>query len=277
MKLLERDLQRVLAKAGFYNGDIDGDVGSKTKKAIGDVLAKYIDELPNKWTTWDMERKGVAATQLILDHSLEAIRPGAIDGLWGMLSDYALQQWDYLQLNGSLPIAWRPDDKPEPADDTLDTTWPRQGDVEKFFGKAGGEQCTAGEVILPFDMRIAWDKKTIIKSFRCHERVADSAQRAYNRIHSAYSGNEISLFGFNLFGGCYNFRNKRGGSTLSMHAYGIAIDTDPERNQLKWGRDRAYLALPKCEEFLKCWEAEGWLSLGRARNYDWMHVQAARL
>ncbi len=24
------------------------------------------------------------------------------------------------------------------------------------------------------------------------------------------------------------------------------------------------------------WEKEGWINLGRTRNYDWMHVQATR-
>ena len=40
---------------------------------------------------------------------------------------------------------------------------------------------------------------------------------------------------------------------------------------------RPRLAQPDGETFWKLWEDEGWVSLGRARNYDWMHVQAARL
>ena len=61
---------------------------------------------------------------------------------------------------------------------------------------------------------------------------------------------------------------------LSMHAYGIAIDHDPQRNQLRWGKDRAHLARTHCNEFWDAWIAEGWTSLGITRNFDWMHVQA---
>lgn len=53
--------------------------------------------------------------------------------------------------------------------------------------------------------------------------------------------------------------------------------TPPDRNQLKMGRDRAVFARPDYDVWWRCWEEEGWTSLGRTRNYDWMHVQAARL
>jgi hypothetical protein len=62
-----------------------------------------------------------------------------------------------------------------------------------------------------------------------------------------------------------------------MHSWGIAIDFDPMRNQLKWGRDKARLAKPDAKKFWQAWERQGWVSLGRRKNYDWMHVQAAEL
>jgi len=55
------------------------------------------------------------------------------------------------------------------------------------------------------------------------------------------------------------------------------VDLDPGRNQLKWGRDRAVFARPEYEPFWQIVESEGLVSLGRAKNFDWMHFQAARL
>jgi hypothetical protein len=69
----------------------------------------------------------------------------------------------------------------------------------------------------------------------------------------------------------------RGGNSYSMHSWGIAIDFDPERNRLNWNSGEARLAKPDCIPFWQAWEAEGWVSLGRTRDFDWMHVQAARL
>ncbi|MCH7410937.1 hypothetical protein MM239_16125 [Belliella sp. DSM 111904] len=62
-----------------------------------------------------------------------------------------------------------------------------------------------------------------------------------------------------------------------MHSWGIAIDFDPSNNQLKWGRDMATFAGPEYHAWWDIWESEGWVSLGRLRNFDWMHVQAASL
>jgi hypothetical protein len=49
------------------------------------------------------------------------------------------------------------------------------------------------------------------------------------------------------------------------------------RNQLNFGRDRATLDHTDYDFWWHTWEDEGWVSLGRSRNFDWMHIQAARL
>jgi hypothetical protein len=80
-----------------------------------------------------------------------------------------------------------------------------------------------------------------------------------------------------MFGGCLNVRKMRGGSAWSIHSWGAAIDLDPDNNQLKWASPKATFSKKEYEPFWKIVEAEGWTSLGRRRNYDWMHFQAAYL
>lgn len=157
---------------------------------------------------------------------------------------------------------------------TAKTVWPRQPDVTAFYGAVGTNQT---QIDIPFDMYLAWDKSVRARKMTLHTKVAPSALRVLQAVAAIYSATERRSIGLDLFGGSLNVRKMRGGTAWSMHSWGIAIDFDPERNQLKWGRDKARLAQPDAVLFWLEWEKEGWLSLGRARNFDWMHVQAARL
>lgn len=155
--------------------------------------------------------------------------------------------------------------------------WPREADCPTFYGKMGAG---TSMLELPFKMRIAWNKNQYISRFTIHKKVMDSAARCFLSIHDHYGTTGIQSLGINLFGGCIASppRRKRGStSSWSMHSWAIAIDFDPERNQLRWGRDKARLASSDARKFWDIWEEEGWVSLGRARNFDWMHIQAARL
>ena len=152
--------------------------------------------------------------------------------------------------------------------------WPTQSGVGAFYGQVGMRQT---QLALPYPMKLAWDGTKVVRSISLHEKVAASAGRVLARALEHYGETGIRELGLDLFGGSLNVRKMRGGSAYSMHSWGIAIDFDPERNQLRWGRDRAKLAGNQAGAFLSFWEDEGWVSLGRARNYDWMHVQAARL
>jgi len=87
---------------------------------------------------------------------------------------------------------------------------------------------------------------------------------------------ESKTLKLDLWGGCLNVRRMRGGRKYSTHSWGIAVDYDPLHNRLKWGRDKALFARPEYNKWWEFWEKEGWVSLGRTRNFDWMHIQAAK-
>lgn len=270
------DTQRLLRAAGHYAGDIDGDIGPKSRAAIRKVLDANTARLPGGWQGFQQKRQMVLAVQVIL--TAAGFQPGPLDGYAGMLTRQALTEWNHEQATGKRPAPWRPDDAPEAPDESRPVpVWGKQRDMDRRFGPAGGAQCTRGKVTPPWPMVLAWNTSAKVTTISCHEAVADSLDRVLRRVAAAYSPAQITGLGLHLYGGCFAMRNKRGGSTLSTHAYGVAVDFDPERNQLKWTAARARLARPDAMEWWRCWEAEGWLSLGRARDFDWMHVQAPGL
>lgn len=152
--------------------------------------------------------------------------------------------------------------------------WPKQSDVPAFYGAVGTNQT---QIEIPFDMHLAWDKGTRVRKMTLHKKVAASATFIFHDIAGIYSAAERKALGIDLFGGSLNVRKMRGGNSYSMHSWGIAIDFDPECNGLNTHSPAARLSHADAVPFWQAWEAEGWLSLGRAKNFDWMHVQAARL
>lgn len=153
--------------------------------------------------------------------------------------------------------------------------WPHESGVPAFYGRMGNH---LKRLKLPYPMRLAWDLDHVVESFSVHEKVHDSAERCFQRIRLEYTESERENLGMNIFSGCLSApRKKRGGSTWSMHCWAIAIDFDDTHNRLRWHKNRARLARADCERFWQIWESEGWMSLGREKDYDWMHVQAASL
>lgn len=150
--------------------------------------------------------------------------------------------------------------------------WPKQSECLKFYGKPGTNQ-----VIIKPAYTLYYDGKPMKRGFTINKRCAESALLCFEQIAKVYTEKQLTQLGLNVFSGCYNNRPMRGGSQLSMHAFACAIDFDAGRNQLKWGKDKARLARADCVPFWEIWEAQGWVSLGRSRNFDWMHVQAAKL
>lgn len=141
------------------------------------------------------------------------------------------------------------------------------------YGKPGPENLTV--ISLPYPMRIAWDKKHTVSKMQCHKLVAPNFQAVFGEILSLYGLPKIQELGIDLYGGCYNFRQMRGGSDWSRHSWGIAIDLDPERNQLKETSKTARFARPKYKPMVDAFYKHGFLGLGPEKNYDWMHWEIA--
>ncbi len=128
-------------------------------------------------------------------------------------------------------------------------------------------------IALPFPMRLAWDKNTKVTKMRCHKLIAQKLSNALLEILQVYGLPKIQELGIDLFGGCFNFRAMRGGSDWSRHAWAVAIDLDPERNQLKETSKTARFARPEYKPMIDIFYKHGFVSLGREKNYDWMHFE----
>lgn len=97
------------------------------------------------------------------------------------------------------------------SDHTLDPRW----QVESL-----------GRVTLPFALPLSWDISRTVTQFTCQRRLVPVLGRVFADIQTA--GLQSKLISF---GGCFSFRPQRSGTKLSAHAWGIAIDLNPETNQ----------------------------------------------
>ncbi len=262
-KKVIRFVQGELNARGYDAGEPDGVIGSRTIAAL--------DEVDGLSSDWSAEQKAVGFVQLIANE--DGIDAGPVDGLWGPQTSYAFDELVARRNNGHATPSWRPEELvvPNPND------WPSQSDEADIIRRYGEPGENQARIRLPYTHRLSWDTGTQINSFQCHELVHDSLLRVLTRVLDHYGTDEIKKLRLDLWGGCLNVRAMRGGTRRSMHSWGIAVDYDPNRNALGWGRDRAAFARPEYAAWWRFWEEEGWTSLGRTRNIDWMHVQAARL
>ncbi|MBE7178715.1 MAG: M15 family metallopeptidase [Mucilaginibacter polytrichastri] len=131
------------------------------------------------------------------------------------------------------------------------------------------------KINIPFPLFLAWDKTQKTTSIRCHKLVAPQLTKVFQDILAEYGADRIKELGIDQYGGCFNFRQMRGGTEWSRHAWGVAIDLDPARNQLKETSKTARFARPEYKPMIDIFYTNGFKSLGREKNYDWMHFEIA--
>jgi len=149
--------------------------------------------------------------------------------------------------------------------------WPRsdRASVEAFFGIAGDE---SNLVLFEFPYPTYYGGKQVTRG-RCHYKVKDSLLRVLTDIGDRYGNAKAIMEEAEDYGGIYNFRKKRGASSLSLHSWGIAIDLDADDNMF---RDAWPIKADMPLEIMECFSREGWLSAGAFWGYDAMHFQATQ-
>jgi LysM repeat protein len=80
---------------------------------------------------------------------------------------------------------------------------------------------------LPFPIMLSWDTTKQVRSLYCHKFLTRAFQEVFAEIDRRRLRGKVRSFG-----GCFNFRAKRSGSKLSTHAWGVAIDLNPETNAM---------------------------------------------
>lgn len=167
--------------------------------------------------------------------------------------------------------------------------WPTQAQVlgrnsvyGDPVGRAGGPSAKweSTNLVMVVPKWTMWMGDIRITRFRMHKHCAPAMQRVLDALYLEANGRTGTLaeWGMTKFGGSFNYRVMRGLNSLSMHAFGCAVDFDPVNNGLS---DRT----PRFAEFpmvLAAFEKEGarwggdWNGNGSSadeRRCDGMHWQ----
>ena len=257
-------VQTHLHNYSLYKGAIDGLLGRNTMAGVNSAEVRAQVVIPAEFE--DLQ-KVIFLAQFVLKQN--GLYTGKIDGYYGPVTQYGVDEYWSKSRNSS---NWR--DKIHPQVKANKNAWPKNTpeELKAFYGEMGRNLVS---VQLPYQFLYEDGMKPVTK-ISCHKLVAPSLERVLDSVLKEYGVKEIERLKLNHYAGCLSSppRLMRGGSEYSTHGWAISLDFMSAQNQLRWKSGQATLARPEYVPFWECWEQEGWTSLGRRYNYDWMHVQA---
>ncbi len=212
-----RLIQTRLTELGHYHDTIDGKRGPNTHAAVSAALNAHSGDMPPGWRDWTNKRKSIGFLQLWCHD--EGIDAGGIDGRWGPQTDFAFDSFSEKITTGNPPVIWRDDQPP----DVNPHEFPdqSQASLTLFYGQHGvpdGHRPPMRKVACPWKLRIAWNLNQTRSFLWCHDKAADSLAKVLEQVYAHYGAAELKRLKLDLFGGDYNPRLKRGGTTWSTHS-----------------------------------------------------------
>lgn len=116
-------------------------------------------------------------------------------------------------------------------------------------------------VPLPGPLPLGWDRKKFASRVRVNQAIADEVQALFSELVWAGVWGHLSTYD-----GGYTWRLQRGGSKVSTHGYGAALDFDAPWNKL--GDE------PKMHPLVvRVFKKRGWTWGGQWKRPDGMHFQ----
>lgn len=151
--------------------------------------------------------------------------------------------------------------------------------LDKFYGNPRGRNGRASP---------SWEKANLVKwtppyplfysehhaplhTLLVHKLCVPTFDLAFKQVLGHFGAEGVKRNRLDICGGTYNFRPMRGGSRLSAHAYGIAIDMDPDHNPFphRWITDGLNM------DFVNIMMESGFWWRGYHGDIDPMHFQCA--
>lgn len=237
--------------------------GTASNKAafdfVGDVCVKGT-MYNERWIALTLQR--AANLSGVIPHEVKE------DGWYGPVTIDAAYR-----MMGADHVGWRPDELNINYTDVVNRPRCWTPSDKQMISKFGYPGSNLTIINLPYKMRLAWDLTTPVTKATCHKLFADPLEASLKEIHDAYGYEKIVALRLDRTGGIYNKRRKRGGSTWSAHAFAVAIDIDPDNNQLRWKKPRAKFSGDEYKPMRDAFARNGIMSLGECYDFDWMHFQ----
>lgn len=156
-------------------------------------------------------------------------------------------------------------------------------DLNAFYGDPRGVNGQASPTwerqnlvnwVPPYQMYYSDGKHTPFKHLRIHKKAVETFNAAFKEVLTKLGQEYITRRRLDITGGTYCYRLERGGSRLSVHSWGCAIDIDPAHNTFPshWRNSSEMLDL----NFATILKAHGFDWRGDDNDNDPMHFQLCR-
>ena len=138
----------------------------------------------------------------------------------------------------------------------------RSADCLKKYGDPWSNE---SKFMMMWDVPTNFEHGAIPKRIYCNRDMVDPLYLAFKYINERGLADQVKTYD-----GCFNRRKKRGGTSLSLHSWGIAIDINAAWNG--FGKTPTMSA-----ELVKCFTDAGFDWGGVWKKPDGMHFQLAKL